>query len=402
MNKDIKWASRYRPNGFALLAGLSATLIAMLVHPYYLSALGVGVFAYSLISYVLALGNDLAIIPVISMVASAQWLVGPYLAYHFGGVTDKFYMYVDEEDYMNFVFPSLLLFIVGMQLLAKRIDCSALGEYLRSKYPIREKTIYILIGVGLFSGLIESHIPGAIYFVFFLLSQVKYIGVIYAIIYRMPRRWLLCGVVYLFGIAQAAAEGLFHDIILWSTLGVSFIFLELRLKTGTKLAIIVLGIAMLTTVQSIKSNYREIIEQHPEAAGVGTLTALMMGSDLSHLTGNQSTQSFGNLNARLNQGWIISAIMAYVPDYLPFENGTTVFEAFRDSLLPRFLFEKREVLASDAFRRYTGLPVGEHTTFGISVVGEAWVNFGYYGILFMFLFGLFYGYFIRLAVLLSS
>ncbi|GJL87322.1 MAG: hypothetical protein DHS20C03_10310 [Minwuia thermotolerans] len=69
--------------------------------------------------------------------------------------------------------------------------------------------------------------------------------------------------------------------------------------------------------------------------------------------------------------------------------------------MPRFLHDKKSVSVSENFERYTGLRVSDNTSFGISVIGESWVNFGYYGIVFMGFFGAFYASILRTAVTIS-
>jgi hypothetical protein len=83
--------------------------------------------------------------------------------------------------------------------------------------------------------------------------------------------------------------------------------------------------------------------------------------------------------------------MAHVPASAPHENGKTVVSAFKNALLPRFLVSKEKSSVSDSFRSYTGLSVGRHTSFGISILGEAWVNFNQGGIAVLFAWGLLFG-----------
>ncbi len=90
--------------------------------------------------------------------------------------------------------------------------------------------------------------------------------------------------------------------------------------------------------------------------------------------------------------------MAYVPKSHTFEEGRTISSAIKASFVPRFLLEKRVVSVSDGFRSYTGLTVNEKTSFGISVLGEAWVHFGSYGIFLMAAIGAFFGVIMRLVL----
>ena len=98
---------------------------------------------------------------------------------------------------------------------------------------------------------------------------------------------------------------------------------------------------------------------------------------------------------RLNQGWIISAIMKHVPENEPFAAGETVKEAVLGSIAPRFLWtDKKTAGGRVSFRRFTGLQIGEATSMGISPLGEAYANFGIRGgIGFMVVFGSFFALF---------
>lgn len=110
------------------------------------------------------------------------------------------------------------------------------------------------------------------------------------------------------------------------------------------------------------------------------------------------------VNVRLNQGWIISAIMQNVPDYEPYAEGETIYEAITSSLLPRVLAPwKKSAGGRENFRRFTGLPIADETSMGISMAGEGYGNYGKWGgILFMFIWGLFVGWFWHLLTWLSQ
>ena len=102
-------------------------------------------------------------------------------------------------------------------------------------------------------------------------------------------------------------------------------------------------------------------------------------------------------NVRLNQGWIISAIIDEIPARTPFIEGETIRQAVSASLLPRFLNpNKKRAGGRENFSRFTGLEIGEGTSMGISIVGEAYGNYNVFGgTLFMGIWGLFLGRFWR-------
>ncbi len=379
-----------------LVVGVAITGIAMLAQIYYVTALGLGLAVYCTARYIEALGKEIAIVPVISMVAALQWIVGPYLAYYFEGVTAKYYMYVSEQEYMRYVVPAMYVFVLVTRLFAPEISVKALREYLWRVRPVKQQIILLVIALSLIAEVVGRFMPAGIAFVFVLLGQLKHVGVIYMLIYRYPLRWWATGFVFLLQINAAAAGGFFHDLILWSALILSYVCLDLKLNRAVKLIAIVIGTLAVIQVQQVKSDYRMAIQNNPSGGSITALTQAIMNPS-KRLDGEES--GLGMLNARLNQGWIISAIMSHVPASMPHEEGATVVAAVTDSLLPRFLVaDKRKVNMGQNFEHYTGLTISEGTTFGISILGEAWINFGYWGILFMGAWGGVFAFVLRVIV----
>ena len=95
---------------------------------------------------------------------------------------------------------------------------------------------------------------------------------------------------------------------------------------------------------------------------------------------------------RLNQGWIIARILYWVPDREPFARGETISATLRATLLPRILDPgKLEIGGQTYFTRFTGLTL-YRTSMDLSVAGEMYANFGYWGALLgVFVFGGFVG-----------
>lgn len=353
-------------------------------------AVGVGVFVFCVTWYIDSLGRELAIVPVVALVASAQWLLGPYLAYNFDLTTEKYRMYVDQDDYFIFVLPSIIAFIGVLHFLAPKITLEHIGQRITDNVRISNRVVYAILVLGFVSDAASAYAPASIGFLFFLTSQFKFIAVAYMLILKMKGRWWLTGFAFAALVGSSLETGLFHDIALWSALILSFVAYEFRLSTATKAAIVLVMAVFAMQLQTIKSQYREILQTGLGSGGIEAFFELFLDNHLSD-TQTVDGDDLSMLNARLNQGWIISAIMNYVPAFQQYENGRTVIAAARDSVLPRLLSGKRAVNMSESFIRYTGLSVGSNTSFGISVVGEAWVNFGEWGIAFMLLFGAFYG-----------
>lgn len=376
-----------------IIPSLFVFITTLVVGGSFYSALSVAIFTYSLVWYVHALGKELAIVPAISLIASGQWLLGPSIYYSFDSVYHfKYYMYVNESTYFSYALPSTMAFILALRTFFPLIAIKDLKSYLLGWTAISLRSAYLVLLFGIFCSLAISFAPSSIRFLLFLGSQTTFISVLYLFILNSKWRWHALIAIFFSLLANSTDSGLFHNFLLWSALILSFIFAELRIRFLGKFLIILLGIVLVAQLQAAKAQYRLMIALDPSRAGISTLADMMLnvGSSAQGASIN-SERNWAELNARLNQGWIVSATMDYVPATRDFEYGSTIALAIRDAVLPRFLVDKRIVRVSDYFKDYTGLEVNSRTSFGISVLGEAWVNFGYLGIVFMFLFGSLYG-----------
>lgn len=377
-------------------------LVALMSGTEILMAVGLGLFGYSLIWFVNATGEEIAIAPVVSLISTAQWIVGPYFAYYHDAVTYKYQMYVDEEAYLLFVVPSLLAFIFFIRFFSPIISILAVRQFIERTAILNHKNIYYIFIIGVVAQIASTSASPSLKFILFLVSQFTFIASIYMMVLRMRFRWISMVISFFLLFMLSLEYSVFHVLLLWSALIASYICAEFRIGFYTKLATLLIGVLLVAHLQAAKAEYRLRVLQNPANANLSTLVDTMIENSFlqnSQFTSQQSEAA--RLNSRLNQGWIISAVMRYVPAAREFENGDTLIYALQDSLLPRFLYDKRSVSVSENFERYTGLRVSDNTSFGISVVGEAWVNFGYFGIAFMGFFGAFYGYVIRAVVFMS-
>jgi len=356
-------------------------------------ALSVAIFVYCLVWYADSLGRELAIVQALALLASGQWLLGPAIYYSVDAVAhSRYQMYVHDATYFGYMIPATLTFIFGLRVFFPQISIIQLRNYLFERRTLLVRAAYFVLFFGFVCAILADYVPAAFRFAFFLGSQATFIAVIYLIVMRSRWRWITLAAVFGVELAASSSEGMFHNILLWSALTLSFVCAELRLTLIAKLALLGVGIFLIVQLQTVKETYREMLTQAPTQTGVATLARLMLSPPKpEEQWAPPAEEQLGALHARLNQGWIISAVMAYVPRMHDFEEGRTFAIAIRDALLPRFLVEKRVVDSSDYVRRYTGLFVNRNTSFGISVPGEAWVNFGMFGIIFMFIFGAFYG-----------
>lgn len=331
------------------------------------------------------LGKSIPILELMLLVAGLQWIIGPLIEYVSPTFHYKYYMYVDESEYMSFVVPAYIVFSAAILLGLNKKD-----EY---KIPLDDLKNYSKLGIYfIVLGFIADFALGFLGFFGFILANLKYVGAI--ILYFSPNKnyRIAFYVIIILLLIQSLSNALFHDFILWSVFFYMFWTYKYKPSLRTKLGTFVLAVVLMASLQSVKSAYRAQVWSGYSGNKV-ELFATLIYNDLFGATEESKETINGEVsnNVRLNQGWIISAIMNEVPLRTDFFEGSTVLAALESALLPRFLApNKAEAGGRENFRKFTGLYISDGTSMGISIVGEAYGNFGIYGgIFFMGIWGFF-------------
>lgn len=331
------------------------------------------------------LGKSIPILELMLLVAGLQWIIGPLIEYVSPTFHYKYYMYVDESEYMSFVVPAYIVFSAAILLGLNKKD-----EY---KIPLDDLKNYSKLGIYfIVLGFIADFALGFLGFFGFILANLKYVGAI--ILYFSPNKnyRIAFYVIIILLLIQSLSNALFHDFILWSVFFYMFWTYKYKPSLRTKLGTFVLAVVLMASLQSVKSAYRAQVWSGYSGNKV-ELFATLIYNDLFGATEESKETINGEVsnNVRLNQGWIISAIMNEVPLRTDFFEGSTVLAALESALLPRFLApNKAEAGGRENFRNFTGLYISDGTSMGISIVGEAYGNFGIYGgIFFMGIWGFF-------------
>lgn len=349
--------------------------------------------------FISKLGNTIPVLELMLFMAVSQWILGPMFDYVLDIDHYKYYMYVSEPSYMNYVVPATLAFIIGVYVIPKNtMVLDKINVKLSSLLQTYGNIPYYLIGIGLVAPYAMLFVPASLRFVFFLLANLKYIGLVYLLFQKGKSGswmvWVIMGLTFV----SSVQSGMFHDLILWSVLMVTFLAMRFHWGTLKKVAVVFLGFTFAFVVQLVKQDFRQQLPQNRNNA-----VALFFNMVESEISGSEevfSAERLDEINVRLNQGWIISAILNHVPYAEPYAEGETIKAAVMASFLPRIINpSKKEAGGRENFERFTGLTLGVHTSMGTSVVGEAYANFGRVGgVIFMFIWGMVLALFFRWLV----
>jgi hypothetical protein len=260
----------------------------------------------------------------------------------------------------------------------------------------------VLIGGICLAAFVDSF-PISLFFLVTIVSSFRFFAALAWMITRTPGWTLRVTLVIAQLIVITSAYGIFYTLLQWT--GFFVLMYGFRTRWRAKLALVLI-LALMSTVmlQYVKADYRAYLRtENPDfVERISTLGRSVLGK----ITGQNEQHvalTFGDVLVRFNQGWIVSRIIDRVPRKVPYANGETIKDGLMFSLLPRALFPNKPEGASRVlFSRFTGLQLNSSTNMGLSVIGEMYANFGYWGgVLGTFIFGslvgLAYARFVRLA-----
>lgn len=320
-----------------------------------------------------------------------QFFVGPLFAYN--GLDEfQYFMYkmrIPESEYFTYAIPAVLLFIIGLHIKAGNNDGEIINENEIQKFVINNKSIPpLFIVVGFISSIVSSYFSSDFAFVFYLLGGLKFIGLFLFILgYQTLNVWatiLVIGSI----ISSSFGSGMFHDLLTWLIYTISIFAVKYRFNFRVKLVGFGVFVVIVAILQILKGSFRQTTNIQGKQGNIETFAELYQKENEE-----KGVLSFINLaksNVRINQGFIITNIMTNVPDKVDYAKGEELYEIIEAAILPRILAPNK-LNAGDRriFVKYSGIPLTEGTSMGLSSVGDAYINFGIMGgAVFMFFLGL--------------
>ena len=363
-------------------------------------SLSVGLFIWVTLNLVDDLTRKNVILDVTLFLATLMWLVMPVVFYHYYPKENLLartwikYMMVPTDEYFSFVLPGTIALILGIRLRLVRRFSSAdwfKGRMakLREEFKGNTKAGFILIGLGLAASLLERNNQSAFQYVIFLFSNLTFVGVLYLYFsdYKY-RKQVLLGVI-LANLAVAMITSMFGKTLITLALVFIIISMEFRISFLKKFLVMLLGVFLIVLIQSVKPVYREVAWKTGKADSFFYLE--LIGERLQNPEKIFNTTDLFWVSVRLNQGWLISGTLHFVPDYKPFAYGETIKNSLLAVLIPRFLWpDKPQAGGKYNLKRFWGFDL-RGFSMNIGPISEGYANYGRTGgIIFMFFYGLFF------------
>jgi hypothetical protein len=388
---------------FFVIALITTLLSSLIEGMRWEELAAIGMFTYFLIDFIDSIGKSYNIMDIPILLAIFQCLLMPAVVYHLYNNDYfvralKYDMSVSADVSYGFMFPAIVMMIIGMKLpsifqrsYAQRFKTAVaiVKQYLKGKGNLG----VLLIVIGFVTTLMKSFVTGQLQYIVYLFSLLLYVGVLYTYFsdHKLRIWYLVGGGIVITG--GALAQGMFGELVYVTVLVVLLVLLEQKVKTWAKYSVAVLGFFSVLVLQSVKADYRNVTWK-----GIGkgdqSNTEVFFNLVIDRVTTPERFYDldlmFPTIN-RFNQGMLVGKVLDHVPNRAPYAEGETIFLSLAATFVPRILWPDKPTSGGHFnMERFAGYRI-EGVSMNISPMGEAYGNYGVEGgIFFMLLYGLFF------------
>ena len=379
--------------------GLIAILLVNFIFDYdLLSSIGIGIFVFWIFSLVIASNEYLPIMALFFTLFSLQFLFSPALSYNgFDEYTNLSYrMKINSVEYFTFVIPLFLIFPFGFKVFFKANAFKPNINNLNSWLKFNPNIPYVFIIIGFISPFFTSYIPRSLSFVSYLLEAFKFIGIFILILSDQKLKPILLIGIYGGILISSFAGGMFHDLLIWIIVLGLILSFRYKPNLGIKIIAIFVFAVFGSFIQSIKGSLRSHTWDGNENVSVELIENINK-QNISENTGFFTMNNIGQQINRVNQGWILASSMENVPANEQHTYGELTVQYLYSALVPRILSpSKLKSGDQKLFNKYSGHYLSVGTAMGLGLFTDAYIEFGQYGaILYIFLWGLMYGFILK-------
>jgi hypothetical protein len=313
--------------------------------------------------------------------ACLQWIVAPWVAYHFAATIPVLPMSVPAAEYFALAVPATIGFVAGLYGPLRHLRGRPWASTGRFRDPGRRLRLVLelmFLGGLAIRILVVPTAPVNVRFALLLTANLSYVGA-FGLTLLGVRAWqwrlaLVLGVEAFFNTADAQ----FLDLMVWSAFSALLLIYIFRPPPRLVLGLSAVALAGVFALNVMKAGYRtalldeEVERDERPAVAARTISQIAANPDLVF-----SMRNLGfNVN-RLNQGWIVSRVVAWVPAMEPFAGGETILTAVRSAVVPRILDPDKPLAGGfDNFPRFTGWTLVGGTSMNLGMIGELYANFG--------------------------
>ncbi|RTE51717.1 hypothetical protein EHW67_16020 [Arenibacter aquaticus] len=349
------------------------------------------VFAFFLLCYTLIknIGKTFPLFELTAVLYLLQYGIAPMLEYKFGELGS---MSVPIDEYLPFGTFASLSFITGLFVFTPKLSLKPL----KINPEIASRLGRVFLTIGLLSSFAMLILPDSLRSIVTFFIILKWPGVFSLIFSQKKIDKFLVVIVFLEIAISAILNALLIEFIVFSIFMLMYISLRYTISNKIKITMALSAMLFLTVYQGIKAEYRKVVWENEVSFidKIGLLSELISFNSFSAAFNIDIGNNDSLLQTihRLNQGWQTSMVMNHVPTNVKFEDGSALLEDVTSSIMPRFLYpNKRVVNDYKRFNYYTGYNLNSGTAMTIGVLGDIYINFGFFGSFFcLFILGAFF------------
>lgn len=326
-----------------------------------------------------------------------QYILSTYLIYNKYKVL-SYQMPINQEVYFSYAIWACTALFGGVLLFAKDVN---LRELIRRINPKEASQIgYLLLAISLFFDLLAAVGVNTFTSITSFTSYLKYIAAFCFLFTGSVVSHIIIAVIYAQLGFIVLRSGVFVSFFIWTMFLFFFVSLKHSINYFVRSLVLLVFIPVLVLVQGAKHEYREIIWKDESDSGLGLLSDLVIQQQRSEdVTFAESTGVISTVG-RLSQGWHLGLTLKQVPSKQPVVGGHEMLNDIISAILPRALFlDKKVVNSQEKFAKYTGHRLRGSTSMSIGILGDFYINFGWWGsIPMLFVFGAFIAKLIQLFI----
>jgi hypothetical protein len=306
-------------------------------------------------------------------------------------------MNIQPKEYFILIVPYFIAFYIGLNFRSSYFNSNTNFVPYNTLNNTRRGYSLIIISI-LFSVFAYFNILSSVKH---FAQYVQFIGGFYLIFGRFNFSDKVVLIILFVNLFQAClSTSIFIEFFVWILFLYFVLNMRYSFKFGRKISFILGLIFFVLLVQGFKSGYRKIITDNKVVSNTDLFTN--MAIDQIKIMFSESLFESAGFNitvTRMNQGWHFEQVMNHVPSVVKFSHGIEILDDIINSILPRILVpDKKTVTNRLKFIHYTGYDLGEGTAMTIGVFGDAYINFGFWGFIFLFIFGQLFSCSIKLFI----
>ncbi len=355
---------------------------------------------FSLFYFLERLGKKFVFLEILVFITITQWLFAPMIGQRF-----DVEMSVPYATYFEYALPATLIYLCGLTYPLWRqskldLKTEKIFNDLSIQYSNKQAWGILLVLIGLPCWIFQNSVSAALNYLFFLLAHLVMVGISLLMFTDYKWKWFWVAVGLMLLLSTTFLNGMIGSVIIWIfIIGVIYsVKRPVKIPFAVKIASLLIFVWVLTVLQAAKTEYRMLtwdikksevssrvrrdIDKDPQLFYELIKEKLL---DLETLTEKNSIMA---LASRMNQGYLASHAMDYVPRRRAFGRGEVTISNTLTAFIPRILWKNKPVVGqAEYYKKYTGIQLTKYTSSTIGPLGDAYVDYGKWGMIFLGFFG---------------